>query len=67
MVDLNPKSVALTNKNKELNKINNVEVLNMRFEDFMANCNRKFDIIMSNPPYIKDKDVLILEKQIKKY
>ena len=31
MVDLNPKSVALTNKNKTLNKINNVEVLNMKF------------------------------------
>lgn len=57
MVDLNPMCVEVTNRNKELNKIEGVEVINTRFEDYIENTNRRFDIVISNPPYIKDSDV----------
>jgi len=52
LVDISKDALEVTKKNKELlnSKANIVE------SDFLTNIDKKYDVIISNPPYIKDNE-----------
>jgi len=67
-VDINPKAVEVAKKNVELNDLDNVNIVKgdifMERYDFP---NEKYDIIMSNPPYIRSEDIEKLQKEVSRY
>jgi len=67
-VDINPKAVEAAKKNVKINKLDNVNIVKgdifMEKFDFPI---EKYDIIMSNPPYIKSEDIKMLQLEVSKY
>ncbi len=63
-VDISENAIEVANKNKELLKITNVDIFK---SDLFSNVKGKFDIIYSNPPYIKTSEILNLQKEVKDY
>ncbi|MFT4718199.1 MAG: release factor glutamine methyltransferase [Rickettsiales bacterium] len=65
-VDINTKSINVAKKNAiKLNLNNRVQFVH---SDWFENLERqKFDIIISNPPYIKSKDIDNLQTEIKNF
>ncbi len=67
-VDINPKAVEVARKNVKENKLDNVNIIKgdlfMEKFDFP---NEKYDIIMSNPPYIKSEDIKKLQLEVSQY
>ena len=62
-IDINPNAVKLANKNKKHNEIKNAEFI---ISDLYENLeNEKFDIIVSNPPYLSLNEWANLEKSVK--
>jgi len=64
--DVNPKAIELAKENAKLNNIKNVEFI---ISDFYKNINSnlKFDLIVSNPPYISEKEWITLNPNITKW
>ena len=62
-VDINKKAIELSKKNAESLNATNVEFI---YSDLYENVNSKFDLIVSNPPYIDKKDFNSLETKILK-
>lgn len=60
-VDISKNAIDLANKNKIKLNINNVE---FKESDIFSNIEEKFDIIVSNPPYINKKDFEKLDKKL---
>jgi len=54
-VDVVEEAVQLANKNKTLNKIENANFFHSNW--FSAVAQQKFDLIVSNPPYIDEDDI----------
>jgi release factor glutamine methyltransferase len=52
---------------KENAKINNADIEFIESNLFNGIIGRKFDIIVSNPPYIKSEDILTLQKEVKDF
>ena len=52
---------------KENAKINNADIEFIESDLFNDIIGRKFDIIVSNPPYIKSDDILTLQKEVKDF
>ena len=64
-VDISKKAVLAAKRNaKELNLLSRAKFLNKSFEHIFA---KKFDLIVSNPPYIMRKDIKNLSLDIKSY
>jgi len=61
--DISSDALKITKKNAE---INNVEIEFIE-SDLFQNIDGKFDVIVSNPPYISQKDFEQLPDEIKKY
>ena len=61
--DISKKAIACAKKNAELN---NVEI-DFVHSDMFRNITKKYDVIVSNPPYINSSDVLSLEPEVKKF
>ena len=64
-VDISKKALSVAKKNSKSHKINNIsfhqlDVLKYKF-------NKKYDLIVSNPPYINNSDYNKLPLEIKKY
>ena len=64
-VDISKKAIFVANKNALDHKLN----LRVKFQtrSFKSIFNKKYDLIVSNPPYIKRKDMKNLSDDIKKY
>lgn len=60
-VDVSDKALLIAIKNKERLDIKNVE---FKFSDLFSNVEDKFDIIVSNPPYIPIKQKAEIQKEV---
>lgn len=60
-VDISKDAINLANENKIKLNINNVE---FKESDIFSNIKEKFDIIVSNPPYINKEDFDSLDKKL---
>lgn len=64
LTDVSCKVLKMTEKNCKLNKVTDkIEILQ---SDLFENLENQYDIIVSNPPYIKTKVINTLEKQVQK-
>ena len=63
-IDISKKAISIAKKNAKRHKIFNIKFLN---KSITSNFNQKFDLIVSNPPYIKSRDIRNLSDDIKKY
>ena len=64
-VDISSKAIMMAKKNACKFKLSDrIKFLNKPFEDL---CGKKFDLIVSNPPYIKRNDIKNLIDDIKKF
>lgn len=64
-IDISEKSIALANHNAEINGIDNVTFLTA--DVYKCLFDSKFDIIVSNPPYIDKEEYLKLAPEILNY
>ena len=64
-IDISNKALLIAKKNAKNHNLNSrIKFLNKSFEGFY---DRSFDLIVSNPPYIKSRELNNLEDDIKKY
>lgn len=61
--DLSSKAIKMINKNAMHNHLN----VNVVRSNMFGKIQTTFDIIVSNPPYIKSADIKSLQKEVKKY
>jgi release factor glutamine methyltransferase len=65
-IDINPKSIAIAKENAK--NLNLEDRINFIHSDWFSNLSsQKFDIIISNPPYIKKNDIANLQKEVKDF
>lgn len=63
--DISEDALIVAKKNAELNNVNNITFIK---SDYFSNIpNITFDYILSNPPYIKTKEIDTLEPQVKNF
>ncbi|WP_394011608.1 peptide chain release factor N(5)-glutamine methyltransferase [Anaerococcus cruorum] len=60
-VDISDEALSLANENKKRLALDNVNFLK---SDLFTNVNEKFDLIVSNPPYISEEDYKSLDKKL---
>ena len=64
-IDISKKTIKIAIKNsKKNNQKNNIKFLNRSLSNFY---HKKFDLIVSNPPYIRTRDIKNLDNSIKYY
>jgi len=64
-IDISKKALAVAKKNSEIHKTsNNIKFFNQSID---SKFNIKFDLIVSNPPYIRSNEIKNLSEDIKKY
>ena len=63
-VDISEKSLMIAKENAKNLNVNNIEFIKSNWNDDVDGL---FDIIISNPPYIKTKDINNLMVEVKKY
>ncbi len=64
-IDISSKSISLSNRNaKKLGIENRVKFIKTDVDNF---CIGKYDLIISNPPYIKTNEIKYLEKDVNHY
>ena len=64
-VDISNKALDIANKN--IKKFNLQKKLKLKKSDWFSDIHEKFDIIISNPPYIQTSDIKNLDKEVKFY
>ena len=62
--DLSEKALEVANENANLNKVDNVH---FKKSDLFTNIKGKYNIIVSNPPYIKSEEVEKLMPEVREY
>ena len=64
-IDISKKAILIAKKNAtKYNLSNKIKFLNKSFEDLV---DKRYDLIVSNPPYIERKDIKNLSDDIKKF
>ncbi|PID61982.1 MAG: protein-(glutamine-N5) methyltransferase, release factor-specific [Ignavibacteriae bacterium] len=67
-IDKNNESINVAELNATKHNLNgNVNLINIDFYDFIKTNKNKFDIIVSNPPYVSQNDFNELEPELKEY
>ena len=66
-IDISEKAISVAEKNKNNLKINRAKFITQDFEGYLSNHHEKFDLIVSNPPYIKTKDIEKLDENVKNF
>ena len=62
-IDKSPKAIKVAKKNAEIHQVGKkVNFLNIDVDKYFSN---KYDIIISNPPYITNSELLSLDKDVK--
>lgn len=65
LVDISKEAMQIAKKNANINEVESkITFIHSNLFDNLES--QKFDIIVSNPPYIKTEDITQLEKQVKK-
>ena len=64
-VDICNKALDIADQNRK--KFNLEKKLKLKKSDWFSDIHEKFDIIISNPPYIKTSDIKSLDKEVKFY
>ncbi len=68
-IDISEKAVNIARNNAAHNKV--LDYVNFIIQDIFLDCNifnnTKFDMILSNPPYIKAKDIMLLDENVKDF
>ena len=64
-VDISDKALNIADKNKKKFKLE--KKLKLKKSDWFSDIKDKFDIIVSNPPYIRTSDIKNLDKEVKLY
>lgn len=66
-VDVQPQAVELAEHNRQLHQLNNVSILQSDWFSALASAqpSTKFDLIVSNPPYIEAEDSHLLEGDVR--
>ena len=64
-IDISEKAVAVALKNKSDLRVENVEIKKVGWNDFYPQ--KKFDLIVSNPPYIKTAEIFDLDDSVKNF
>lgn len=64
-IDISEGAIKTAKRNK--NKHSLFDEVKFIRSDWFSNVNQKFDIIISNPPYIKTKNIMNLSKSVKSY
>ena len=62
-VDISLNALKIAEKNAKLHKVN----CNFFYSDLFSNIKRKYDMIISNPPYIPMKDISKTENHVKNF
>ena len=64
-IDISKNAIFMAKKNADrYNLLERIKFLNSSFENIFS---KKFDLIVSNPPYIDSRDIKNLSEDIKKY
>ncbi|WP_317367887.1 peptide chain release factor N(5)-glutamine methyltransferase [uncultured Tyzzerella sp.] len=63
-LDVNDKALDMAKKNAKLNNVKNINFIQ---SNIFENVTNKYDIIVSNPPYIKTEIIKTLETNVKDY
>ena len=64
-IDISEKAVKIALKNKSDLCVENAEIKNVGWDNFCPQ--KKFDLIVSNPPYIKSADIFGLDDNVKNF
>ncbi|MBE6447538.1 MAG: peptide chain release factor N(5)-glutamine methyltransferase [Alphaproteobacteria bacterium] len=64
-IDVSKEAIDVAEINQKKLALENISLLNIGWNDFQSDI--KFDLIVSNPPYIKSSDILMLDDSVKKY
>jgi release factor glutamine methyltransferase len=63
-IDISKDALSIAKENAELN---NAEIEFIESNLFSGIIGRKFDVIVSNPPYIRSQDILTLQKEVEDF
>ena len=63
-IDVSSKALIIAKNNAKKHKINNLKFINRCFTNYFT---KKFDLIVSNPPYLLTKEINNLDEDVKKY
>ena len=69
-VDISEKAIAIAQKNADnLNVSSRLELINIDWNDenIITNIGKKFDVILSNPPYIPSQEIGFLDNEVKDF
>ena len=64
-IDISEKAIAVARKNQQRLNIKNANFENVSWNDFAPST--QFDVIVSNPPYIRTADIPSLDKNVREY
>ncbi len=64
--DISKKAIKITNQNAILNKVD-IEIIELDIINFPEDLNLKFDIIVSNPPYVTEQEKSLMNKNVLDY